>query len=225
MSVNKDFFHDRDTNADFQRAGRSESGWEKADRLPDLLVPTHCCFCGVQCGMYLRVSDGQVTGVEPRDFPHNRGALCPKGVVAYQQVNHPDRLTYPMIRRGGKGGRLERASWDEALDYIAQRWQAIQQQHGRDAVSVYSGSSMTNEKCYLMGKFARVGLGTRHIDYNGRLCMSSAAAAYTKAFGLDRAPIPTSRWPTACSWSARTWPSASRWRCSGCGARATAVPA
>ena len=197
MSVNKDFFHDRDTNADFQRAGRSESGWEKADRLPDLLVPTHCCFCGVQCGMYLRVSDGQVTGVEPRDFPHNRGALCPKGVVAYQQVNHPDRLTYPMIRRGGKGGRLERASWDEALDYIAQRWQAIQQQHGRDAVSVYSGSSMTNEKCYLMGKFARVGLGTRHIDYNGRLCMSSAAAAYTKAFGLDRAPIPMTDIPLA----------------------------
>ena len=190
MSVNKDFFRDRDSNYDFQRAGRPESGWEAADRLPELLIPTHCCFCGVQCGMYLRVSDGQVTGVEPRDFPHNRGSLCPKGIVAYQQVNHPDRLTYPLMRRGGKGGRLERASWDEALDYIAQRWQAIQQQHGRDAVAVYSGSSMTNEKCYLMGKFARVGLGTRHIDYNGRLCMSSAAAAYTKAFGLDRAPIP-----------------------------------
>src|SRR5690349_4577890 len=190
MSVNKDFFRERDTNYDFQRAGRPESGWDKADRLPEALVPTHCCFCGVQCGMYLRVSDGQVIGVEPRDFPHNRGSLCPKGVVAYQQVNHPDRLTYPMIRRGGKRGQLERASWDEALDYIAQRWQAIQGQHGRDAVSVYSGSSMTNEKCYLMGKFARVGLGTRHIDYNGRLCMSSAAAAYTKAFGLDRAPIP-----------------------------------
>jgi assimilatory nitrate reductase catalytic subunit len=190
MSINKEFFRKRDINYDFQRAGRPESGWDAADRLPELLVPTHCCFCGVQCGMYLRVSDGQVTGVEPRDYPHNRGSLCPKGVVAYQQVNHPDRLTSPLIRRGGKGGRLERASWDEALDYVAQRWQAIQQQHGRDAVAVYSGSSMTNEKCYLMGKFARVGLGTRHIDYNGRLCMSSAAAAYTKAFGIDRAPIP-----------------------------------
>jgi assimilatory nitrate reductase catalytic subunit len=190
MSVNKDFFHDRDPNYDFQRAGRSKSGWDAADRLPELLVPTHCCFCGVQCGMYLRVSDGQVIGVEPRDYPHNRGALCPKGVVAYQQVNHPDRLTFPLMRRGGKGGRLERVGWDEALDYVAQRWQAIQQQHGRDAIAVYSGSSMTNEKCYLMGKFARVGLGTRHIDYNGRLCMSSAAAAYAKAFGIDRAPVP-----------------------------------
>jgi len=140
--------------------------------------------------MYLRVSGGQVTGVEPRDYPHNRGALCPKGVVAYQQVNHPDRLRYPMIRRGGKGGNLERATWDEALDYVVQRWQALQLSDGKDSIAVYSGSSMTNEKCYLMGKFARVGLGTRHIDYNGRLCMSSAGVGYAKAFGMDRAPFP-----------------------------------
>jgi assimilatory nitrate reductase catalytic subunit len=147
--------------------------------------------------MFLRVADGQVTGVEPRDYPHNRGALCPKGVVAYQQVNHPERLTHPLIRRGGKDGRLERATWDEALDYVAGRWRAIQAEHGRDAVAVYSGSSMTNEKCYLTGKFARVGLGTRHIDYNGRLCMSSAATAYYKALGIDRAPLPMTDIPLA----------------------------
>ncbi|MDQ3856535.1 MAG: molybdopterin-dependent oxidoreductase, partial [Chloroflexota bacterium] len=191
MSVNKDIFERRrDSNYDFQSVGAPATGWEGADDLPDALVPTHCCFCGCQCGMYLRVASGQVTGVEPRAFPHNRGSLCPKGIVAYQQVNHPDRLTYPMMRRGGKNGRLERATWDEALDYVARRWREIQEQHGRDAVSVYSGSSMTNEKCYLMGKFARVGLGTRHIDYNGRLCMSSAGVAYAKAFGIDRAPLP-----------------------------------
>ncbi|HEU5015366.1 MAG TPA: molybdopterin oxidoreductase family protein [Roseiflexaceae bacterium] len=199
MSVNKDFFRLRDVNYDFQQAGRPPEGWEQADRMPDALVPTHCSFCGVQCGMYLRVSGGQVTGVEPRNFPHNRGSLCPKGVVAYQQVNHPDRLTTPLIRRGGKGGQLEPATWDEALDYVAQRWQAIQAEHGRDSVAIYSGSSMTNEKCYLMGKFARVGLRTRHVDYNGRLCMSSAAGAYTKAFGLDRAPLPLTDIPlTEC---------------------------
>ncbi|HZU70630.1 MAG TPA: molybdopterin oxidoreductase family protein [Ktedonobacteraceae bacterium] len=191
MSVNKDFFQpDRAFNYDFESAGKPATGWRAADRVPEALVPTHCAFCGVQCGMNLRVLDGQVIGVEPRDFPHNRGSLCPKGVVAYQQVNHPDRLRYPMIRRGGKGGRLERASWDEALDYIVSRWQQIQAEHGKDAVAIYSGSSMTNEKCYIMGKFARVGLGTRHVDYNGRLCMSSAAVAYAKAFGIDRAPLP-----------------------------------
>src|SRR5262245_27540144 len=190
MSVNKDIFEQRDFNYDFQQVGQPPVGWPKADRLPEELVPTHCAFCGVQCGMYLRVSDGQVTGVEPRDFPHNQGSLCPKGVVAYQQVGHPDRLTHPLIRRGGKGGRLERATWDEALDYVVGGWRAIRAAPGGDAVAVYSGSSMTNEKCYLMGKSARVGLGTRHIDYNGRLCMSSAAVAYAKAFGLDRAPLP-----------------------------------
>ncbi len=188
MSVNKDFFQPgRDFNYDFESTGKPASGWRSAARVPELLVPTHCAFCGVQCGMYLKVADGQVIGVESRNFPHNRGSLCPKGVVAYQQVNHPDRLHYPMIRRGGK---LERASWDEALDYIVSRWKQIQTEHGRNAIAVYSGSSMTNEKCYVMGKFARVGLGTRHVDYNGRLCMSSAAVAYAKAFGIDRAPLP-----------------------------------
>ena len=191
MSVNKDFFQpDRAFNYDFQSVGPPETGWSGADRIADALVPTHCAFCGVQCGMFLKVADGKVIGVEPRDYPHNRGSLCPKGVVAYQQASHPDRLTYPMIRRSGKDGPLERASWDEALDYIARRWQEIQAQHGRDAVAIYSGSSMTNEKCYLMGKFARVGLRTRHVDYNGRLCMSSSAVAYARAFGLDRCPIP-----------------------------------
>jgi assimilatory nitrate reductase catalytic subunit len=190
LSVNKDTFQSRDFNYDFQATGQPAVGWAEADRLPETLVPTHCAFCGVQCGMYLRVSDGQVTGVEPRQSPHNEGHLCPKGIVAYQQVGHPDRLRYPMLRRGGKSSPLERCSWDEALDYVVRRWQEIQAEQGKDAVAVYSGSSMTNEKCYLMGKFARVGLRTRHIDYNGRLCMSSAGSAYVRAFGTDRAPLP-----------------------------------
>lgn len=198
MSVNKDTFNRaRDFNYDFQESGPIQPNWVDSTRIPDELVPTHCSFCGVQCAMYLKVHDGEVIGVEPRNFAHNRGSLCPKGVVAYQQAGHPDRLRYPMIRRGGKGGKLERATWDEALDYVATRWKQIQAEHGRDAVSVYSGSSMTNEKCYIMGKFARVGLRTRHIDYNGRLCMSSAAGAYAKAFGIDRAPLPMTDIPLA----------------------------
>ena len=112
MSVNKDIFQpDRRFNYDFQSVGISPAGWEHATDQPDKLVPTHCCFCGVQCGMNLRVDNGKVEGVEPRNYAHNQGSLCPKGVVAYQQANHPDRLLYPMIRRGGQ---LERATWDEA---------------------------------------------------------------------------------------------------------------
>jgi len=157
------------------------------------LVPTHCAFCGMQCGMNLKVdAAGKVFGVEPRDFPVNKGRLCPKGVVAYQQIGHPQRLTYPLMRRGGKGSPLERCTWDEALDRIVTTFRGIQAQHGGNAVAVYSGSSMTTEKSYLMGKFARVALGTGNLDYNGRLCMVSAAAANNKAFGVDRAANPWS---------------------------------
>ncbi len=190
MTVNKDTFKPRDFNYDFQGAGRTMVQWYDSEVVAEALVPTHCCFCGVQCGMYLKVADGAVVGVEPRDYPHNKGSLCPKGVVAYQQQQHPDRLLYPLMRKRGKGAPLERVSWDDALDYVTGRWKAIQAEHGRDAVAVYSGSSMTNEKCYVAGKFARVGLQTRHVDYNGRLCMSSAAMAYARAFGIDRAPLP-----------------------------------
>lgn len=195
MTINKDFFDPgRSFNYDFQSSGATPEGWDDATRAAERLVPTHCSFCGVQCAMYLRVKDGRVTGVEPRDYPHNRGSLCPKGVVAYQQADHPDRLLYPMIRRDGE---LVRASWDEALNLVAERWQRIQREHGKDAVAIYSGSSMSNEKCYIMGKFARVALGTRNVDYNGRLCMSSAAGAYERAFGLDRAPLPMTDIPLA----------------------------
>src|SRR5579859_1556279 len=191
MSVDKRLFERQPTDTyDFYEARPQR--W-RSDEAIDRYVPTHCCYCGVQCGMYLKVAGGKVVGVEPRyDFPVNHGMLCPKGTTAYQTVNHPDRLTHPLVRKGGKQGTLERVSWDEALDFVARRFQGIQAEHGNDAVAVYSGSSMTNEKCYLMGKFARVALGTRHCDYNGRLCMSSATGANERSLGIDRAANPIS---------------------------------
>jgi assimilatory nitrate reductase catalytic subunit len=167
-------------------------GWSSTDDAVKL-VPTHCPFCGMQCGMNLKVDgEGHVFGVEPRDFPVNKMRMCPKGVVAYQQINHPQRLTYPMMRRGGKESPLERCTWDEALDFIVRRFREIQAAHGQNAVAIYSGSSMTTEKSYLMGKFARVAVGTGHIDYNGRLCMVAAAYGNNMAFGVDRAANPWS---------------------------------
>lgn len=195
MSVDKRTFDlgaQRDTTDTYDFYAETSTGWQ-SDTEIDRYVATHCCYCGVQCGMYLKVAGDKVVGVEPRyDFPVNQGMLCPKGATAYQTVNHPERLTHPLMRRGGKGSPLERVSWDEALDTIAQRFRAIQAEHGVDAVAVYSGSSMTNEKCYLMGKFARVALGTRHCDYNGRLCMSSATGANELSLGIDRAANPIS---------------------------------
>ncbi len=193
MSVDKHIFRRRQIDTfDLYQGEHQSARWNSEEQI-DRYVPTHCCYCGVQCGMYLKVAGSKVVGVEPReDFPLNHGMLCPKGGTAYQTVNHPDRLLYPLMRRGGKQSPLERVSWDEALDTIVQRFQVIQAEHGKDAVAVFSGSSMTNEKCYLAGKFARVALGTRHCDYNGRLCMSSATGANERSLGIDRAANPIS---------------------------------
>jgi len=155
---------------------------------PDRTVNTHCCFCGQQCGMTLAVKDERVVGVEPwEEFPFNRGKLCPKGIKRYLQNNHPDRLLRPLLRTGRGFAPI---SWDEALALVVERIRRLQARHGRDGVAVLSGASLTNEKAYLMGKFARVALGTRHIDYNGRLCMVAAGAANLQAFGIDRAANP-----------------------------------
>lgn len=168
-------------NADF-----SQRPYEAIAREGETLVATHCSFCGMQCGMNIRVSNdtNTVLGVEPRyDFPMNGGRLCPKGVSAYRQAEHPERLPKPLIR---KNGRLTEASWEEAYDLIVSKIKELQAKYGKDSIGIYSGSSMTNEKCYIMGKFARIGLGTRYIDYNGRYCMSSAAAGFNQTVGIDR---------------------------------------
>ena len=155
---------------------------------PDRKVNTHCCFCGQQCGVTLLVKDEHVIGVEPwEEFPFNQGKLCPKGIKRYLQNNHPDRILHPLVRTG-KG--FDRIPWDEALDIVAERIQRLQAHYGKDAMAVLSGASLTNEKAYLMGKFARLAVGTRHIDYNGRLCMVAAGAGNLRAFGIDRAANP-----------------------------------
>ncbi len=169
-------------------------GWASESRNPaEKLVKTHCCFCGQQCGIQLKVRENRIIGFEPwEDFPFNQGMLCPKGVKRYLQDNHPDRLLNPLMRTES-GFRA--AAWDEALDFTARRIREIQEKYGRDAVAVYGGASLSTEKSYLLGKFARLAVGTRHIDYNGRLCMVSAGVAYKLAFGIDRSTIPWSDIP------------------------------
>ncbi|HKA55484.1 MAG TPA: molybdopterin-dependent oxidoreductase, partial [Candidatus Binatia bacterium] len=168
-------------------------GWHAG--AADRLVKTHCCFCGVQCGIQLKVRDEQVVGFEPwEEFPVNQGKLCPKGVKRYLQNNHPDRLRAPLLRTDAG---FREAGWDEALARVVDGIRRIQTTYGKDAFAVLSGASLTNEKAYLMGKFARVALGTANIDYNGRLCMVAAGTANKMAFGIDRAANPWSDIPLA----------------------------
>ncbi|MBO0878127.1 MAG: molybdopterin-dependent oxidoreductase, partial [Pseudonocardia sp.] len=147
------------------------------------LTETHCPYCALQCGMTVRLEPGGPT-VAPRRFPTNGGGLCQKGWTAAELLGHPERLTAPLLHGSP-------VSWPRALGHVARRLAAVRDAHGPDAVAVFGGGGLTNEKAYLLGKFARVALGTSQVDYNGRFCMSSAAAAGTRAFGLDRGlPFP-----------------------------------
>jgi assimilatory nitrate reductase catalytic subunit len=170
------------------KGARLDSGVE-----PDKTVKTHCCFCGQQCGIELLVKNNEVIGFEPwMDFPFNQGKLCPKGVKRYLQGSHPDRLLHAYERDPSAPGGFKSMDYGAAIERVADAIKRIQTQHGNHAFAVLSGASLTTEKAYLMGKFAHMCLKTSNIDYNGRLCMVSAAGGNKKAFGIDRAANPWS---------------------------------
>ncbi|MFE2149374.1 molybdopterin oxidoreductase family protein [Streptomyces lavendulae] len=160
-----------------------------APHAPRARTATHCPYCALQCATLLSAPGGTVT-VEPDPaFPVNRGSLCQKGWTAAALLAAPDRLTTPLLR--DPAGRLAPTDWNRALDHTAERLRALRAAHGPDAVAVLGGGGLTNEKAYLLGKFARLALGTSRIDYNGRFCMAAAAVAQRAAFGVDRGlPFP-----------------------------------
>lgn len=118
-----------------------------------------------------------------KDDPVVQGRMCVKGVEAHVHTLDHERLTQPLLRQNGRWVMI---SWEEALEWFQRRVKETQERYGKDAVGVYGGGSLTNEEAYLLGKFARVALQTRYIDYNGRFCMSSAATAANQALGVDR---------------------------------------
>ena len=182
-------------------------------------VLTHCPYCALQCGMSLRPGSGPgaVLEVGTRDFPVNRGGLCQKGWTAAELLAPAGRLTTPLVR-ARRGAPLEPASWDQALDRVIAEIRRAQAAGGPGGVAVFGGGGLTNEKAYALGKLARVALRTPNIDYNGRFCMSSAAAAGTRALGADRGlPFPLSDLAAADvillagSNAAETMPPFTRW--------------
>ncbi|MGN6443079.1 MAG: molybdopterin oxidoreductase family protein [Arthrobacter sp.] len=175
---------------------------------------THCPYCALQCAMTLTPAAGPAPAawrgpvpvalstpaapldVQGRDFPTNRGGLCRKGWTSASLLNHGGRITEPLLK--GPDGVHRPIGWDQALDLAAQAVRDARARHGADAVGVFGGGGLTNEKAYMLGKFARLALGTSRIDYNGRFCMSSAAAAGMRAFGVDRGlPFPVEALDTA----------------------------
>jgi assimilatory nitrate reductase catalytic subunit len=152
---------------------------------------THCPYCAFQCGMTMTSLDRErreFRVAADEDFPVNRGQMCIKGFTSAALLDHPGRLRSPMLRQRG---RLVPASWDAALDYVADRLRALRDAHGPASVAAFGSGALTNEKAYLLGKFVRVVLRSPNVDYNGRYCMSSAAAGQNRTFGIDRGlPFP-----------------------------------
>jgi predicted molibdopterin-dependent oxidoreductase YjgC len=128
---------------------------------------TTCPYCGCGCGFYLEALDGRLIGVTPSaTSPVNRGKLCVKGWNAHEFVQHPKRLTRPLLR---KNGELTEVSWDEALDYTSERLKEIKDAHGPDAIGFFASAKVTNEENYLLQKFARAAVGTNNVDHCARL--------------------------------------------------------
>src|SRR5262245_14494813 len=125
----------------YQAGTRLDTGLD-----PDRLVNTHCCFCGQQCGIRLKVKDNHVVGFEPwTDFPFNQGMLCPKGVRRYLQGAHPDRLLTALERHKSAEGGFRPIPYDQAINHVALEIQRIQSAYGNDAFAVLSGASLTTE--------------------------------------------------------------------------------
>ena len=122
-------------------------------------------------------------------FPINLGRMCIKGFTSAELLDHPERLLTPQIRAAD--GNLRPASWDAALDLVAERLLRLRDAYGASALAAFGSGALTNEKAYLLGKFVRVALKSPFVDYNGRFCMASAAAGQNQAFGIDRGlPFP-----------------------------------
>ncbi len=148
---------------------------------PSREVKTICVYCGVGCGLYLLTRGERVVGVrgDPAN-PASKGRLCVKGRFGYGFINHPDRLTRPLIKRDG---RFEGASWDEALNLVAQRLLEIKERYGPEAIAILGSAKCTNEENYLIQKFARLVIGNNNIDHCARLCHASSVTGLAAAFG------------------------------------------
>ena len=130
-------------------------------------VLTTCPYCGTGCAIHLQVMDDKLVGTLPaKGHVVSEGGLCIKGWNVHAFVNHPDRLTKPLIRKNGK---LEEATWDEALGLVAEKLGAIKAESGPDSVAILSSAKCTNEENYLLQKFARAVIGTNNVDHCARL--------------------------------------------------------
>ncbi|GAB4147973.1 MAG: hypothetical protein Fur0021_07310 [Candidatus Promineifilaceae bacterium] len=156
---------------------------------PDKIVRTTCPYCGVGCQMNLKIKDNFIYAVEaPFDAAPNYGMLCVKGRFGTDYVKHPGRVKTPLIRANREAGRSappvwREASWDEALDLVADELVRIVRTHGGDAIASYASAKATNEDTYVFQKMMRALLGTNNVDHCARLCHAGSVTGLQLSIG------------------------------------------
>jgi ferredoxin-nitrate reductase len=149
---------------------------------------TLCPYCGTGCGLEVEVAGGRVRRVRgDTRHPVNRGRTCRKPLELGSAVHAPDRATVPLVRASRASG-FTPGTWDDALGHVAGELTRIRAEHGPDAIAFYVSGQLLTEDYYAVNKLAKGFLGTNNVDSNSRLCMSSAVAGYTGAFGSDGPP-------------------------------------
>lgn len=203
---------------------------DAARAVPDKQVDSVCPYCGVGCQLTYNVKDNRILFVEGRDGPANHRRLCVKGRYGFDYVQHPQRLTVPLVRRDGvpKQGDFvmdpdhvmevfREASWEEALALAGGKLAQIRDTHGKRALAGFGSAKGSNEEAYLFQKLVRTGFGSNNVDHCTRLCHASSVAALLEGIGsgavsnpvmdVDKAEVviviganPTVNHPVAASW-------------------------
>jgi len=151
----------------------------------DKKVKTTCPYCGVGCQLMLYIQDGRIVRSDGyENNSPNYGSLCVKGRFGYDFVHSKERLSTPLIK---KNGVFRKASWEEALNLIAYKFNSIKEKYGNDALAGYSSAKCTNEDNYIFQKFIRLAFGSNNMDYCTRLCHASTVTAMIKAINSGAA--------------------------------------
>lgn len=150
-------------------------------------VRTTCPYCGVGCGVLAKPDGAGGTQIEgDRDHPANFGRLCSKGSALGETLSFDGRLLHPQVRDAD--GSLQQASWDKAIERVANGFLDVIDRHGPDAVAFYVSGQLLTEDYYVANKLMKGFIGSGNIDTNSRLCMASAVAGHKRAFGTDTVP-------------------------------------
>lgn len=146
-------------------------------------VKSVCRFCGTGCGVQLAIQDKRLVALRgDTEHPSTKGLVCAKALFLPKIVHSPNRLTHPMIRKNGK---LERATWEEAMELCASKFAGAIEEHGPNSVAYYGSGQALSEESYFANRLFKGGIGTNNVEGNPRLCMASAVGGYVSTYSKD----------------------------------------